>query len=518
VYVRSGGAWSQQQRLVASDRGSGDYFGYSVSISGDTLVVGSYGDDIGVNYDQGSAYVYMRSGSAWSQQRKLMASDGASGDNFGFSVSVFGDTVAVGSNYDDVGLNNDQGSSYLYTRSGTTWNQLRKITSLDGDISDNFGSSVAVTGDTLVTGSNLDNVSTRSDQGSACIQNYTSDVATVTVNVIAANTAPTDLVLSNNYLQENLPAGYPVGVFSTTDVDVGNTFTYSLVSGVGDTDNSFFSITGEVLKSSSLFDYESRNSYSVRVRSTDQGGLFFEKVFTVVVRDNVEVEAFNDSFNAMTGQNSSLGVLSNDSPTGDVSLLSYTAISPVGPSLLQNSDGTFTFNGNSAGSYTFDYTVTGRQSKVLASDGAGGDNFGYSVAISGNTVVVGSNYDTVGSNSYQGSAYVYVYSGSGWVLQQKLTAADGSYGDYFGTSVAIFGDTIVVGSYGDDIGVNYDQGSAYVYVRSGSTWSQQQKLVALDGSSYDYFGSSVSVSVDTVVVGSYGDDMGSVSDQGSAYV
>ena len=230
------------------------------------------------------------------------------------------------------------------------------------------------------------------------------------------------------------------------------------------------------------------------------------------------ITATDDFFNASTGQNSSLSVLTNDSPGGDVSVLSYTVISPAGPSLVQNSDGTFTFNGNTAGSYTFDYTVTGKQNKVTASDGAGGDNYGYSVAISGNTVVVGACGDDISSNSDQGSAYVYVYSGSGWVLQQKLTAMDGGSWDSFGYSVAIFGDTIVVGSNQDTVGSNSYQGSAYVFTRSGSVWSQQQKLVALDGSSSDYFGSSVSVSVDTAVVGAYGDDMGSVSDQGSAYV
>ena len=122
-----------------------------------------------------------------------------------------------------------------------------------------------------------------------------------------------------------------------------------------------------------------------------------------------------------------------------------------------------------------------QQQKLTASDGATEDKFGISVSVSGDTAVVGAFIDG------PGSAYVFVRSAGVWSQQQKLQASDGASADYFGWSVSVSGDTAVVGAYLDDVGANPDQGSAYVFVRSAGVWSQQQKLVASDGATGDYF-------------------------------
>ena len=88
-----------------------------------------------------------------------------------------------------------------------------------------------------------------------------------------ANRAPTDIALDSTVVAENQPAETTVGTLSTTDADSGNTFTYSLVSGNGSDDNSSFSISGSTFRTAASFDYETKNSYSTRIRSTDQGGL-----------------------------------------------------------------------------------------------------------------------------------------------------------------------------------------------------------------------------------------------------
>ncbi|MBN2243444.1 MAG: FG-GAP repeat protein [Acidobacteria bacterium] len=150
VFVRSGGIWSQQRKLTASDGAEGDYFGDSVAISGDTAVVGAdYDDDSG--FESGSAYVFVRSGGAWSQQQKLTASDGAAGDYFGWSVAITGDTVVIGADYDD-DKGTNSGSAYVFVRSGGTWGEQRKFTASDGAAGDNFGRSVAVSPDAVVIG------------------------------------------------------------------------------------------------------------------------------------------------------------------------------------------------------------------------------------------------------------------------------------------------------------------------------------------------------------------------------
>ena len=150
VFVRSGASWSQQQKLTASDAAAGDGFGVSVSISGDAAVVGAFRDDDNGS-NSGSAYVLARSGSTWSQQAKLTASDGAAGDAFGFSVSISGDTAVVGASGDD-DSGTSSGSVYVFVRSGTTWSQQAKLTASDATASGAFGESVAISGDTVVVG------------------------------------------------------------------------------------------------------------------------------------------------------------------------------------------------------------------------------------------------------------------------------------------------------------------------------------------------------------------------------
>jgi putative cell wall-binding protein len=147
VFVRSGSTWVQQAKLAASDGESGDYFGASVAVDGDTAVVGAaWADNTGV------AYVFTRTGTAWSQQAKLTASDGAAGDWFGHSVDVSGSSVVAGAPQDGVGANTSQGSAYVFTRSGTTWTEQAKITASDGATDDFFGHSVAVDGESVLVG------------------------------------------------------------------------------------------------------------------------------------------------------------------------------------------------------------------------------------------------------------------------------------------------------------------------------------------------------------------------------
>ena len=157
-----------------------------------------------------------------------------------------------------------------------------------------------------------------------------------------------------------------------------------------------------------------------------------------------------------------------------------------------------------------------QQQKLTASDAAAGDTFGESVSVSGDTAVVGAHQDNHAGGSLAGSAYVFVRTGGVWTQQQKLTALDAASGDLFGVSVSASGDTAVVGADDND-DAGGDSGSAYVFVRSGTVWTQQQKLTASDAAAGDTFGISVSVSGDTAVVGAWFDDNAG-SDSGSAYV
>ncbi|MCG3163162.1 MAG: hypothetical protein JMDDDDMK_04545 [Acidobacteria bacterium] len=331
VFVRTGTVWSQQQKLTANDAAGNDRFGWSVGISGETIVVGAPLDD-DAGSSSGSAYVFVRTGTLWSQQQKLTASDAARDDWFGYSVAISGETIVVGAYFDDdAGVNS--GSAYVFVRTGTVWSQQQKLTASDAAASDNFGNAVAISGETVVVGAVLDD-----DAGSSSGSAY------------------------------------------------------------------------------------------------------------VFVR------------------------------TG---------------------------------------TVWSQQQKLTASDAAAGDLFGSALAISGETIVIGAQFDAdAGSDS--GSAYVFVRTGTVWSEQQKLTASDAAAFDHFGYSVRISGETIVIGSPGDNV-AGGNSGSAYVFVRTGTVWSEQQKLTASDAAAGDVFGSALAISGETIVIGAqFDDDAG--SDSGSAYI
>ncbi|HMV99781.1 MAG TPA: FG-GAP repeat protein, partial [Acidobacteriota bacterium] len=451
VFVRSGTTWSLQQKLTASDGMALDQFGFSAAINGETVVVGAYQDTIGANDGQGSVYVFVRSGTIWSQQQKLTASDGMAIDQLGFSVAISGEVVVAGARFDNIGANNDQGSAYVFVRSGTTWSQRQKLTASDGAAGDWFGTSVAINGETVVVGAPLDTIGANNLQGSAYV-------------FVQTGTTWTE--------QQKLTA---------SDGAVGDQFGGSVA------------ISGETVVVGAPVDTIGANnlqgSASVFVRS----GTTWSEQQKLTISDGAVDDRFGFSV-AISGETVVVGALLDD--------------------IDANSDQ------GSAAVFVRTGTTWTEQQKLTASDGEATDFFGSSVAISGETVVVGASFDTVGANTDQGSASVFTCPATTqtWIQQAMSIATDGAAGDGFGISVAISGETVVVGAPFDDIGANTNQGSAYVFVRSGTTWSQQQQLTASDGAVADGFGFSVSVSGETVVVGANQDDIGAATNQGSAYV
>ena len=130
--------------------------------------------------------------------------------------------------------------------------------------------------------------------------------------------------------------------------------------------------------------------------------------------------------------------------------------------------------------------------KMIASDAAAEDFFGNSVSVSGNTVLVGSTVDNCMAGVNCGSAYVYRLNGSSWVEEQKLTASDAAEFDEFGSAVSVSGDTAFVGARSDDCAAGDRCGSVYVFHFNGASWVEEQKLTASDAAEGDFFGFSVS--------------------------
>ncbi len=156
---------------------------------------------------------------------------------------------------------------------------------------------------------------------------------------------PTDITLSSDTVPENQPAGSAIGTLTTTGGDAGDTHTYSLVTGTGDTDNPSFTIVGDQLKTVAAFDYETKSSYSIRVRSTNQASLFAEKAFTITVTDVNEPPTDMALSNASIAENSAsgstVGTLStNDPDVGDTYI--YSLVSGDG----SDDNASFTISGS----------------------------------------------------------------------------------------------------------------------------------------------------------------------------
>jgi hypothetical protein len=408
-----------QQKLTSGDGAAGDAFGSSLALYSNYAVIGAPNDDIGADTDQGSVYIFRRNNSTWTQEQKIIASDGAEGDFFGSAVSLspnsassggsgYNAKILVGAPGDDIGANADEGSAYEFWLDiqTATWLQKRKLTAVDGAANDNFGSAVSNETFTIVASPN-DDVGTNADQGSIYLFNGgLTTVVTHLDKVVASDGAAGD--------------------------KLGSSLAHI----------SFIGANGVVVGA----------PYDNLTGGSDQGSAY---IFAV------ESSAFV------------------------------------------------------------------QRVKITANDGAAGDRFGESVSgRCGDTgaLCVGSPYDDVNANTDQGSVYIFRYDGSSLTQQAKLTANDGAAGDRFGSSIGSdFGsgyEVIGVGAPADDIGTNSDQGSVFVFIKgnSPSSWIQNAKITAPDGAANDNFGSSVALYRQSVIAGAKADDVGANLNQGSAYI
>jgi len=545
IFRFNGSSWTQEIKLLASDGAVSDIFGNSVAVCGDIAVVGAYlDDDMGNN--SGSAYVFRFDGLHWNQEAKLIAPDGAAGDNFAKSVAISGDTVVIGADHDDDHGENS-GSGHVFRFTGSSWIHETKLVASDGASGDYFGDAVSISGDTIVIGASYDD-DKGSSSGSAYI--FGLEGSTWEEKLLASDGMETDffgmsVALSgdaaivgayyNDAIGLTSGAAYIYRFDGTSwfeeqkliafDGEAGDHFGYTVaISGdvaiVGAPSNSEENV---YYGSAYVFRFDGTNWNQEQKLTTSDGILERALGATVAI--------FGDIAVIMADGDDGMG-----NRTEGVYVFRFNGLNWVEQAKLLAFDGvrdsffgrSFSISGNtmvigaaydddngisSGAAYVFHYNGTNwvGQAKLLASDGAARDNFGDSVSISGDTVLIGAPADD-DNGDYSGSAYVFRFSDPNWIQEAKLTAFDGAAEDRFGTTVAISGDTAVIGAYLDD-----NKGSVYVFHFDGSNWQPQRKLLASDGAEGDLFGFSAAISGDTVVIGAnYDDDNGSAS--GSAYI
>jgi len=336
VFVRSGSNWLQQGKLVAVDAANDDHFGVSVAISGDSVVVSAPDDDDG-GLSSGSVYVFVRSGSTWSQQNKLTAGDAAAGDIFGVSVSISGNLVVVGaSNDNDAGENS--GSAYVYERSGSNWSQQSKLTAGDATTEDYFGFSVSISGNLVVVGAPNDN-DAGEDSGSAYVyersgSNWLQQAKLTASDAAAGDFFGNSVAISGDSVVAGAPGDDEGGVDSgrgyiyrltpppTTELHVYNHLNVELFDGVGET-----SLPEQLLETGMNFTFKLTNAgdldldiQSISLGGADAGqfGLVLPDISSSSDLSNNESLEFTVSFNP-TGssglRNAILIINSNDPDT-----------------------------------------------------------------------------------------------------------------------------------------------------------------------------------------------------------
>ena len=381
--------WTEIQKLLPLDGSASDYFGYSVSLDGDSALIGAVDDDDNGN-ESGSAYVFTRTGTNWTQQAKLIASDGAIDDLFGSSVFLSGDTALIGAvNDDDNGA--QSGSAYVFIRTGTNWTQQAKLLAVDGAVDDLFGYSVSLDGDTALLGAANDD-DNGAQSGSAYVFTRTGTNWTQQAKLLATDGTINDFFGSSVSLS-------------------GGT---ALISAHGDDDN------GAQSGSAYVF---------TRIGTT------WKQQAKLLASDGAAEDYFSWSV----------------SLSGDTALI--------------GSDGDDD-NGNESGSaYVFTRNGTNwtQQAKLLATDGAVYDSFGWSVSLSSDTALIGAPFDD-DKGDQSGSAYVFTRIGTTWKQQAKLLTSDGAAADRFGWRLSLSSDTALFGVRWDgDNGGN--SGSAYVFIK-----------------------------------------------------
>ncbi len=499
VFFRSETGWIQHQKLNASDAVDEDEFGTALAMSGDYAIVGTpKKDDVGNN--SGAAYIFTRQGTQWVEQAKLVAPDARQGDYFGISVAIDGDIALVGGHR----INKpsaDAGAVYVFERIGNSWIQTAQLTAPDATNFAYFGFSVGIDGDTAIVGAIRDDEAGK-DAGAAY----------VFVRSGLQWILQTKLIGNNTEADDNF--GYAVDVdgdfaIVTSPKNRGSGAAYIYKREGTEWEQKRNRIRLRMVP----IDPEGASSFGISVDLSGETAII--GAIGGVVGEEVVGAAYVFTQNEPPFWNQHTKLVSSDRREGDQ--LGY-AVAISGNEVIVGAPRHKAGGIASGAVYLYEQKENGAWiENIKLSDGetAAEDQFGISVAISGNLAIAGAQQDDdVAPNA--GAAYIFERSGTLWLQRAKLIANDAKPGDLFGNAVAISDETVIIGAPGvDDAGP--EAGAVYFFIRSDTEWIQQAKRIADDISMFDRFGTAIALHQDTAIIGAHGKDEASV-DAGAAYV
>lgn len=339
VFMKSGDVWTIQQRLTATAPGAEDGFGATVAISGTTAVIGAYLADRAGGIDTGAAYIFERSGAGWSMQQELASLDGTSYDFFGTAVAIENGRVLIGARGADVMGQTDAGAAYVFERSGSVWSQQQKLIASDGKSADQFAVSLALSGNAALIGAHEVGTTALPAAGAAYVFEYTGSLWSQTVKLTPA-------------------------------------------SG------------------------KSREHFGISL--------------------------------ALSGDTALIGTYPTD-----------TSGIPI-----------------AGGAYIFQRTglLWAEQPRLSSPDGGITDRFGSAVALRGDVALVGAPMAGPTTSVATGAAYLFEHDSHSWAFRQKLACSDCRPGDQFGASVALSSEAVLVGAFMADTDAQQEAGSAYLFL------------------------------------------------------
>jgi ketosteroid isomerase-like protein len=542
---QSDGTWSEEAYLKASNIGVVDFFGESVAISGEVVVVGARWEDSGNASDgndnsssnSGAAYIFRRQGNGtWLEEAYLKPSNLWRYDEFGSSVAVSGDIVAVGVSRKEV----LSGRVYLFRQQGDgNWLEEAYLEASNSEMTDYFGFSVALSGDRLIVGAPGEDSSNPADRDD---DSEKSSGAAYVFRRQSDNTW-----LEEAYLKASNPGADDQ--FGTSVAISGDSV---VVGAFGEDSSNPADGRGNLASNSgAAYLYDPRRSGpDLDVTNRDGTplalGIDFGSILLGTTSPPKKILLRNQGGAPLTGLSASISgtdpsnftfasVLPDSLAPGECVVLDLQFTPSEERSFRVNLEitsndpqqGLVEISLNGAGRFPFRLPES---IYLKASNPRNLSYFGHSVAVSGDTLVVGARRENSGNPDDQsdisadasGAAYVFRRLSNGtWLQKAYLKASNLGVSDLFGVSVAISGDTLVVGAWGEGSG-NADDGSdnsapasgaAYVFRRqSNGVWLEEAYLKASNLGESDFFGQSVAISGDTVVVGAPGEDSGDFND------
>jgi hypothetical protein len=490
VYIFSfdGLNWIQTEKLESGDT-TNNSFGRSLSLFNNQLLVGDWQAKNESNQMTGAAYLfeYNNSSLQWSQAIKLLADDGAANDLFGLSLelSQSGTRAVIGASFHDAnGL--DSGAIYVFDKQNNNWLQTAKIIGSNTGANDQFGIKVSVSNDVIISTNYLESVYVFEK-----INNSWQETTQLTAAMNSGFGRTIKLYEDTIVISRQLPPALLIYKQTTDAWQLQQTISTSSNTGKYELD-----IQGHRLLAG---DYNTGASY-----------YHFEQSPSCTLNNNCSWINAPSISSTDTSQGDGFGI--------SIDISGNRAV--IGA--YQDDD-----KGENAGAaYVFEYADFGAGSnwrqvkKLVAFDGEANDSFGRSVAIDDNRLIVGAFQDDYKFVTFDvidaGAVYVYDFDGTFWQLTQKITSAEGlnSTSDFFGLSIDLDDDRILIGAHGDDENGS-NSGATYVYDLIGNSWQKSHKLMY--GNSGDAFGYAVSLDSNRALIGAYlNDDI--ALNAGAAYI